>query len=268
MSSPDRVKEAMQKLLLIFDDGNLEKVAHAVFKGSGDQPSDKWSFLNRLLMFLNDSDDARGFKQWQQVGRCVKKGSKAFYIIGPRFKKLKDEKTQEEKEFLTGFMGIPVFRYEDTEGEQITRSEFKLDIPYEFNGIIKELGIKVKPVRFNGSNYGSYNLVNKNIKLASPDIEIFLHELSHAVDDRITGLKPGQRKDQEVCAEFSAAVISHLMGYKIPLGNVKAYIESYSFKELMSCLARIEKIVSFVIERTRAAVCIQISAPRALMVIA
>jgi len=74
-------------------------------------------------------------------------------------------------------------------------------------------------VRFCGA-YGSYNLLNKNIRLASPDIEVFLHELSHAVDDRLNGLKPGQKKDQEVTAEFSAAIIGYLMGYKIPLGNV------------------------------------------------
>jgi hypothetical protein len=42
------------------------------------------------------------------------------------------------------------------------------------------------------------------------------------------------------------------MGYKIPLGNVREYIENYSFRELMSCLSRIEKIVNFVIERTTA----------------
>ncbi len=99
-------------------------------------------------------------------------------------------------------------------------------------------------MRFCGSAYGSYNLLNKEIRLASPEFEVFLHELSHAVDDRITGLRPGQRKDQEVTAEFSAAVIAHLMGYKVPLGNVREYIENYSFRELMSCLARIEKIVS------------------------
>ncbi len=45
-------------------------------------------------------------------------------------------------------------------------------------------------------------------------------------------------------------MIAHLMGYKIPLGNVREYIENYSFRELMGCLARIEKIVSYVIERT------------------
>jgi len=51
------------------------------------------------------------------------------------------------------------------------------------------------------------------------------------------------------------------MGYKIPLGNVREYIENYSFKELMSCLARIEKIVIYVIERTtglkQPVVCVQ-----------
>ena len=268
MPSSDHIKEAIETLLKIFQEDNLEKVARAVFRG-GDIPADKWSFLNRVLMYLNHADDARGFRQWQQVGRYVKKGSKAFYIIGPVTKKITEErslesgeKVREEKQIIAGFKAIPVFRFEDTEGEPIIREAFKVNIPYEFNSIIQELGLKVQPVRFCGSAYGSYNLLNKEIRLASPEIEIFLHELSHAVDDRLTGLRPGQRNDQEVTAEFSAAVIAHLMGYKIPLGNVKEYIENYSFKELMSCLARIEKIVSYVIERTTAGlkqpvVCVQ-----------
>ena len=130
------------------------------------------------------------------------------------------------------------------------KEHFKVNIPYEFNGIIQELGLKINTVRFSGMSYGSYNLFNKKIKLASPDLEVFLHELSHAVDDRLNGLKPGQRTDQEVTAEFSGAVIGYLMGYKVPLGNVKEYIESYSFKELLNSLSRIEKVVNFVIERT------------------
>jgi hypothetical protein len=253
-----RIKEAMETLFKIFKEDNLEKMARAVFR-SGSIPADKWSFLNRVLMYLNETDDARGFRQWQQVGRYVKKGSKAFYIIGPVTKKItaeksleSGEKVREEKQILAGFKAIPVFRFEDTEGEPIIREDFKVNIPYEFNGIIQELGLKVQPVRFCGSAYGSYNLLNKEIRLASPEIEVFLHELSHAVDDKLTGLRPGQQRNQEVTAEFSAAVIAHLMGYKIPLGNVREYIENYSFRELMSCLARIEKIVSYVIERTTA----------------
>ena len=253
-----KIREAMDTLLKMFDEENLEKVARAVFKGDN-IPADKWSFLNRLLMYLNNTEDARGFRQWQQVGRYVKKGSKAFYIIAPVTKKITAErilesgdKVREERTTLAGFKGIPVFRIEDTDGAPIIREDYKVNIPCEFTGIIQELGLNVKPVRFCGTAYGSYNLINKEIRLASPDIEVFLHELSHAVDDKLTGLKPEQKNEQEVTAEFSAAVIAHLMGYKIPLGNVRDYIKQYSFKELLNCLARIEKIVDYVIERTTA----------------
>src|SRR3989304_1527778 len=265
MTLPDnnpRIKEAMDTLLRMFDEENLEKVARAVFRSEGSSiPADKWSFLNRILMYLHNTEDARGFRQWQQAGRYVKKGSKAFYIIAPVTRKITAEKNlesgemvREERTVLAGFKGIPVFRIEDTDGAPVIREEYQVNIPCEFEGIIQELGLRVQPVRFCGAVYGSYKLISREIRLASPDIEGFLPELSHAVDDRLNGLKPGQRKDQEVTAEFSAAVIAHLMGYRIPLGNAREYIEGYSFRELMSCLARVEKIVNYVIERTMAGI--------------
>jgi hypothetical protein len=209
-------------------------------------------------MYLNNTEDARGFNQWKQAGRYIKKGSHAFYILAPMFKKVIEEKTlesgeivKEQKQILAGFKAVPVFRFEDTEGAPLIKEDFKVNIPYEFNSIIRELGLKIDAVRFNGAVYGSYSPTRKEIKLASPDISIFLHELAHATDDKLNGLKAGQRKDQEVTAEFSGAVIGYLMGYKLPLGNVKSYIEHYSFKELMNCLGRIEKVVGYVIDRTK-----------------
>src|SRR3990172_11779155 len=97
MPSPDRIKEAMETLLKIFNEDNLEKAARAVFRG-GDIPADKWSFLNRVLMYLNETEDARGFRQWKQAGRYVKKGSKAFYILAPMLKKITAEKSLESGE--------------------------------------------------------------------------------------------------------------------------------------------------------------------------
>jgi len=32
---------------------------------------------------MNETADARVFKQWQKAGRRVKKGAKAFYILAP-----------------------------------------------------------------------------------------------------------------------------------------------------------------------------------------
>lgn len=96
------------------------------------KPSDSWSLGNKILMFLNGTDDARGFKQWQNVGRSVKKGAKAFYILAPAKRKITrkvtDEDTGEEKEeeraIITGFRDVPVFRCEDTEGDPIPKPEY------------------------------------------------------------------------------------------------------------------------------------------------
>jgi hypothetical protein len=252
MSLDDRVKGAIDTLLKMFDEDNLDKVTRAVFKGN-EIPADNWSFLNRLIMYLNGTDDARGFRQWQQVNRYVKKGSTAFYILAPLITKFKDKDTDEEHSTIQGFKAVPVFRIEDTDGEPVVTKPYDLNIPCEFDGIIKDLGLNVKAVSFGSrGSYGWYAPARKDIRLASPDIAVFLHELSHAVDDRFNKLKLGQHKDQEVTAEFSAAVVAHLLGYKIAYDNVREYIEHYSTKELMQCLGRIEKIVTFIVERTQA----------------
>jgi hypothetical protein len=169
MIPQNHVKEAMETLLKIFEEENLEKVDHAVFHGNS-IPSDNWSFCNRLLMYLHNTEDARGFNQWKQAGRSIKKGSHAFYILAPMFKKVTDKKALEsgefvrkEKQILTGFRGIPVFRFEDTDGAPIISEGLKLEIPFEFNGIIQELGLKVDAVRFNGAVYGSYNPIRQAV---------------------------------------------------------------------------------------------------------
>ena len=75
----NRIREAMETVLKAFEN-SPEKVALAVFKGNR-KPSDNWSFFNRLIMFMNNTEDARGFRQWQKVGRRVKKGAKAFLSL-------------------------------------------------------------------------------------------------------------------------------------------------------------------------------------------
>ena len=145
-----------------------------------------------------------------------------------------------------------MFRYEDTEGDPLTEDKFDFEIPCEFNSIIEELDLNVKTEAFKNF-YGSYSPKNKTIHLASPEFIVFLHELCHAVDDKLHGLSPKQDPLQEVVAEFSAAVIATLLGYKIPIGNVKEYIEYYSFTELFKALSRVERVVNFIIERTKVA---------------
>ncbi len=82
----------------------------------------------------------------------------------------------------------------------------------------------------------------RTIKLASPELIVFLHELAHAVDDHLHGIQGGQIPLQEVVAEFSAAVIAYLTDYKIPLGNVKKYIESYILQSYLKHLRELREL--------------------------
>jgi len=127
LPSVDKVKEATQKLIELFKSGNLPPaIARTTIraKAGHEVPSDSWSLGNRLLMLLAGTEDARGFKQWQKVGRKVKKGAKAFYILAPRMVKTEDNTTGEEKLVIAGFLSVPVFRYEHTEGEEIIYPDY------------------------------------------------------------------------------------------------------------------------------------------------
>lgn len=255
--SGDKVKDAMAKILKMFESDNLEVMARAVFKypegSTYAKPSDNWSFINRMLMLINGTEDGRGFRQWKEAGRSVMKGSHAFYIFAPKMAKIEDKKTGEETRVLTGFMTIPVFRYEDTEGEELPDApKFEFKIPQNFDSIIRELGLSIKTAPMHDA-YGYYSPRQKSITMCSPDFAVFLHELSHAVDTLVLKNEKracGQEVDREVVAEYSAAVIGYMMGYRYHIGTSKKYIESYSLKELMHQLNRCEKVISFIWDRT------------------
>ena len=95
------IKNAVEKLLQMFESGKFpEAVAMSVIrKREGETiPSDKWSLGNRLLMRMQGTEDARGYKQWQMIGRQVKKGTKAIYIFSPATKIITEKNAEGEEE--------------------------------------------------------------------------------------------------------------------------------------------------------------------------
>lgn len=125
----DKVKNVLDSILERFQTGDIpEAIAYSMFPFP-DVPSSKWSLLNRTLMFLSGTMDARGYRQWQYVNRYVKKGSKALYIIVPYLKIVQDD-MEERKYTLKGFGVKAVFRVEDTEGEPLEYENIELpDVP-------------------------------------------------------------------------------------------------------------------------------------------
>ena len=252
-----QVKRVLSHILDRFEAGDIpQAIAYSMYPRP-DVPSAKWSFMNRLLIHLAGTTDARGYRQWQSVGRFIKKGSKAIYILVPRLVRRVDPfHPVEERVILAGFLARPVFRVEDTDGTPLAyQQEFPVpDLPLLDKA--QEWGITVSTGRLMFGAYGAFSSKSKAILLATPEESVFFHELAHGSYERvIEPLRPGQQWDQEIIAELSAQALCHLVG-KAPgsnLGNSYAYIESYAKAAGMTPIAACFRVLDSV-ERVLAAI--------------
>jgi len=224
----EKVKQTLESIVASFERGDIPwAIALSTFP-IPDIPAAKWSLLNRILMSLAGTQDARGYRQWQGVGRHVKKRAKAFTILAPRFVKRESEE-DEDRRILTGFLAVSVFRVEDTEGEPLDYQ--KIELPELLLMEVAEAwDISVKAIPGNYRYYGYFSQERREIALASKEECVFFHELAHAAHQRILGqLKKGQDWKQEIVAELVAAVLCQLVGKTSQyLGHSYQYIERYS----------------------------------------
>jgi len=268
----DKAKAQLNKVLDAFrnPDKLADDCARVTFP-SVDMPSGKWTLRNRMLAFLQTGEvDCRGFNQWKQLDRKVKKGSKAAFILAPILVPRKNPQTgaitknaQGQTDMAcVGFRGISVFSVDDTDGKAL---------PYENPAIIANLplielaqseGITVKGRPFNGSTFGYYSPLTDDIAICTEDEKTFLHEVAHYFDNKINksnggkGLKPGQHSEQEIVAELSASVLARLYGKasavrKDSYEYIKRYAENNDQDVLDACLSvlnRTAKVVSAIIE--------------------
>ena len=248
------IKTTLKKVLECFGSGNLPKaITYSVFPAAN-IPSSRWSLLNRILVFLSDTQDARGFRQWKEVNRHVKKGAKAIHILVPRIVKRENDEGEEER--LAGFMARPVFRIEDTEGETVKYEQVELpNLPLMEKA--KEWSISVKPIPGNQSYYGYFSHHRNEIALASKEETVFFHELAHAAHKRLVGTNKCQQWKKEIVAELAAAVICQIVGKTSKyLGNNHRYIEHYAKKgnlrPVQGCLkviSDVEKVLGLILTK-------------------
>ena len=254
-----QVQEATKKLLEMFRTGIMpEKVAFTVIqrRRGGARPCDRWSVGNQIIMYCNGTDDARGFKQWLTAGRQVRKGSKCFYIFSPKTRKIKNEQAGEEKIVLYGFKATPVFRYEDTEGEEVPEADYTPEKLPPLYDVAEKLGIKVSYSPITRPALGSYSLSSKEIKLYSQDAFVYFHELAHAVHHTFVNLKEVENARSETVAELAACVLCQLNGIKGYEDQAYKYISTYCgdaevetiLRYIMSMLNETEKIVNKIID--------------------
>lgn len=248
-----KINQTLSGILEIFKSGQIpEAVSYAAFPPF-DIPSEEWSYLNRIIMWMNGTRDARGYRQWMKVGRHVKKGATAFHIFAPRMRKEKNE-TGEEDLSLIGFLLVPVFRYEDTEGESLNYHQTPIN-SFPLIEKARQWGLDVHAVSGNKQYWGCYS--GSDIKLATPEETVFFHELAHHAHKLVVGeLKPGQDWRQEIVAELSAEALARIFGLKKETtGNSYKYIENYAAQAeltpVTACLQVLgdtEKVLKLILE--------------------
>jgi len=244
----ERIGGAINKILELFKTGNIPETIALLTNPKINIPMANWSLRNKLIAFTNGTQDARGFCSWEGSGRRIKHGSKAFYILAPCI-----IKTEEEELKLIGFKPTPVFRVEDTQGKALEYENLPLP-EFKFYDVAEKWGLKVESIGFSSGFYGAYSPKEKKIFMASPEEEVFFHELAHASHDRTGLLNKRTKKQKEIVAEFSSAVLIYLSNKKTErLGNAYEYLKEYCGdndinKEVLNLISDIEKVLKLILE--------------------
>lgn len=256
----DKVKQVLDRILEQFKDGSKipEAICLAMFPFP-ELPMNKWSLLNQLACYYTGLTDFRGYCQWLEVKRFVKKGEKGAHILVPCFKKQKNEETNEEKSFLAGFITGSVFAVEQTEGEALDYQQ--LEIPdFPLIKRAKELGVNITAIPGNYKHYGYYSPSKKIIALASPEECVFFHEICHLADDKINKIKIKQDPIQEITAELGALALCNIVGLdgSKSLGNHYCYIENRAkelgispYSAVLKVISNTEKILNFLLKEVK-----------------
>ena len=242
MKLSDKARASLQEVVGRFQAGDLSPILdRAKTKLSKDAPGAKWTWCNQILALAQTgSMDCRGYRQWQSVGRQVRKESSAAYILGPILVPDTNSSGEETKR-LVGFKNIPVFPYHATEGDGDAFSYEPRELPPLMDVAVR-MGLSVTYAATGDGSLGWCTTDGKTITLDSHDPSILFHELGHAAHKRVKGqLKGGQDPHQETTAELAACVLMDLYGYD-RTGNAWAYIASYNEDPLRAILKAVDEV--------------------------
>lgn len=233
MAANEKIQAIAQDLLTAFQTGALpEALAQVFIRRSIDVPSKHWTWTNRVVGILRGHVYAAGFRQWEVLGRHVKKGERCFHILAPKLKRDEGEDNEgADRMVLVGYQPIAVFGYLQTDGEPLAGAE---DEP----AFIDTLPL-VAVARAWGMSVGTYAIADYpkalgyftpglGIGLATENLAIWAHELVHAADHRLCTYT-GRGMASEVVAQLGASVLLECLGHpqESDPGGTYKYIEAY-----------------------------------------
>ena len=239
----------------------------------------RYSFNNTLLIAMQrpEATLVTGYRNWQSMGRQVKKGEKGITILAPAPKKQKkaqalydqnqmpvldeqgNQKYEEVEVVIPRFKATTVFDIDQTEGEpiQTIAPEELTEAVQDFDLFIQAItDISPVPIRFDeieGSAKGYYDNANKEIVIRegmseSQTIKTAIHVCGHAMlHDRDLMLASGIKKDRETKeVEAESVAYSVCSAFQIETSDYSfPYIAGWSsgrdMKELRSSMDTIRQ---------------------------
>ena len=246
----------------------------------------RYSFNNTLLIAMQrpDATLVTGYRNWQTMGRQVKKGEKGITILAPAPIKRKREqeildqnnkplldgngkpKTEEVEVVIPRFKPTTVFDISQTDGEPIETlaPEELTEAVADYELFMKAITeISPVPIRFDeieGEAKGYYHSVDKEIVIQkgmsdSQTIKTAIHETGHArIHDKDLMAEQGIEKDRltkEVEAESVAYCVCSAFGvdtseYSFPY--IAGWSSGHDMKELKTSMDTIRKTAGEMID--------------------
>ena len=177
---------------------------------------------NNVILIAQQAHEATrvaGFNAWKKLGRFVRKGEKAIWILAPMVYKQTDEKTDEEQKVIRGFKWVPVFDIASTDGEELPTVCNKLsgdDPAGIFARLIEfatSIGFTVEDAELSGSVNGdcTHELCRIRVEISNlpaQRVKTLAHEIGHALLHE----QFDNRALAELEAESTAYVICQALG--------------------------------------------------------
>ena len=182
--------------------------------------------VNNAMLILTQRHGATriaGFNAWKKLGRFVRKGEKAIWIVAPMTYKVKDDErkttTDEQQKVIRGFKWVPVFDISSTDGEELPTICHKLTgddsdgLFDRLTAVATSIGYHVEDATLDGGVNGdcTYDLHRIRVETTNTPaqrVKTLAHELAHAL------LHEGSqdRRLAELEAESTAFIVCQALG--------------------------------------------------------
>lgn len=217
----------------------------------------RYSLYNQIILCFAGCSQVAGYRKWKELGRTVKKGQKAVWILAPWFKKIKNEKGQKEeeeekeKEILHGFFSVPVFDISQTEGKPIKKG-FTTNSDIDFEELRKATEkagwtVVFKPLEIAKGGYVTRDngeiILNSNLDELE-NTGTLIHEWVHKELKHPNNGTPARVAEQQ--AETATYLVCKVLGIE---RKSVFYLKSWGLSEnILKDFGKVDKVVKKIIE--------------------